>query len=150
MAKQRVTLAQLRKAFEDVVPGFYDAWREAANTQLPGKWTEPNPRRAYANYQERTLTVSQAERQAAYEGRDIHFYKAGCVSLVAGRFADCDTAWEDLQSMDVRSSPLAEWDGVFYDKDTPLVKRWLMTMAVLTYVNPCYSVRREKARIFSG
>ena len=97
-------------------------------------WKEPHPRRTYANHCERALTVCQAERQAAYGGRDIHFYNWGCVPLLAGRFESCDTAWADLKNRDQRRSRPAEWDGYFSDKDTPLVKRWVATLAVLRYV----------------
>ena len=118
LAKQRtVTLAQLRNAFEDVVPGFYEAWRESENRGVP--WKEPNPRRTYANHCERALTVCQAERQAAYGGRDIHFYNWGCVPLLAGRFESCDTAWADPEEQGSTQQPAGRMGRVFLRQGTP-------------------------------
>ena len=34
VSQEEITLAQLQKAFEAVIPGFYDAWREATNKQV--------------------------------------------------------------------------------------------------------------------
>ena len=144
MKPQKVTLKELREAFEVVIPGFYDAWREATNRSRERR--EPNPRRIYANSSERLLTVYQAEREAAHKGReeirdqlalgaaDIHFYNRGYVPLLAARFPSSDVAWADLRAMDVRNRPQAEWDGWFANDPTPLVERWLVTMAVLRYV----------------
>ena len=74
MKKQRqVTVEQLQGAFDAIIPGFYDAWRKARNSR-PGNTrkqrTEPNPRRIYANFPERLLTVYQAERQAAHSSAE--------------------------------------------------------------------------------
>lgn len=145
MKPPRVTLDEIREAFEVVIPGFYDAWREATNKRWGCR--EPNPRRIYANFSEKLLTVYQAEREAAHKGReeirqrlalgaaDIHFYNRGYVPLLAARFPSCDAAWVDLRAMDARSRPQGEWDGyLFSNGAAPLVERWRVTIAVLRYV----------------
>lgn len=141
---RKVTLQELREAFEVVIPGFHDAWREATNRRWARR--EPNPRRIYANSAERLLTVYQAEREAAHSGRekiraelaldaaDIHFYNRGYVPLLAARFPSTDAAWKHLVVLDVRNRPQGEWDGWFTNDATPLTERWLVTIDVLRYI----------------
>ncbi|MCY4646888.1 MAG: hypothetical protein OXE73_08445 [Gammaproteobacteria bacterium] len=80
------------------------------------------------------LPETEGECRKDVEALDIHFCNRGYAPLLAARLPSSDVAWADLRAMDVRNRPQAKWDGWFAADDTPLVKRWLVTMAVLRYI----------------
>ena len=146
-AQREFSLSELRELFESIVPGFFDAWREARSA-CRDTWEarQPHPNRVYANHHERLLTVYQAEIRPAHRGRaqtrdclslsDSHilFYNRGYVPIFAARFPAADESWASLEVMDVRGHDQEEWDGWFTNDSTPLVQRWKATRAVIEYV----------------